>query len=201
MNNFAGQSLYDSYIYQLFNVFYAALPIMIYSVSDKEHDAETLVENKINYYEQGIHSRLFNSKVFWSWFFLGTWQSIILVYVPYLVLEYNFCDSNGFIQSFWASGTMVFGMCVVVANIKIVIISNTYNFLSLFIIIMSMALFLFSLLILSEFKTSEIYKLSYNLLSIPNYHLGNFLILVSTCLLDFGHEIYLSKLFLFVLFK
>ena len=175
------------------------MPIIIYAVSDKEHDPSVLVENKINYYEQGIHSRLFNSKVFWSWFFLGTWHSIILVYVPYLVLEYNFVERNGLMESFWASGMMVFGMCVVVANMKIIIISNTHNFISLFVIVMSMVLFLLSLLILAQVSTVEFYKMSADLLSNSYFHLGNLLILVSTSLIDFAHEIYLSILFIYII--
>jgi len=35
-NFFAGQTLYDSYAYQLFNVIYASLPIVIYAVFDEE---------------------------------------------------------------------------------------------------------------------------------------------------------------------
>ena len=193
MNNFSGQSLYDGYVYQLFNVLYASLPITIFAVMDKEHSPQTLIENKINYYEQGIHSRLFNSKVFWSWFFFGTWHSIIMVFVPYLLLEYNFCDKNGLIQSFWISGVVVFGICVIVVNFKVLIISNTHTFLSVFVLTMSIMLYLFSLLILSEFSTSELYKQAQNLLNIPYYNLANFLIIVATTVLDFGHEMYLSE--------
>lgn len=168
---------------------------MIYAVMDQEHSAETLVNNQINYYEQGIHSRLFNSKVFWSYFFFGAWHSIILVFVPYLFLEYNFCFSDGLIGDFWASGTMVFALCVMLANFKIIIISNSYSILSIFMIILSCLLFLFSFLIFSEFKSSELYKMAYNLLSIPSFYYGSFLILVSTSLMDYAHEMYLSKLF------
>lgn len=195
MNNFSAQTLYDPYIYQLFNVIYAAIPIFIYAVTDREHQAKILIENEINYYEQGIRSKLFNSKVFWSWFFFGTWHSIIMVYVPYLLIEFNFCYPTGLAQNFWASGTMVFALCVLVANIKVIIISNIYNFLSIFMNVMSSLLFLFSLLIFSEFSSSELYGMAKNLLKIPNFYYGIFLILVSTSLLDYGHEMYLSKIF------
>jgi len=169
---------------------------MIFAIHDKEQSPEILVENKINYYEQGIHSRLFNSKVFWSWFFFGTWHSIIIVFVSYLALEFNFCDKNGLVQDFWTSGAMVFGISVIVVNFKVLIISNNHNFVSLSVTTMSILLYLFSLLIISEISTSELYELSKSLLTIPNYNLGNFLIIVATTMLDFGHEMYLSK-FLF----
>ena len=55
-NNFSGQTLYDAWIYQMFNIFYSSMPIIIYAIFDKELHSRTLVENKINYYEQGIKS-------------------------------------------------------------------------------------------------------------------------------------------------
>ncbi len=55
-NNFAGQTLYDSFIYQLFNIFYASLPIIVFSIFDKEYPSLVLVQNKINYYEDGLKS-------------------------------------------------------------------------------------------------------------------------------------------------
>lgn len=168
------------------------MPITLFAIFDQEHKAETLLENKINYYEQGIHSRLFNSKVFWSWFFFGTWHSIIIVFVPYLSLELNFSDKNGLAESFWASGAMVFGICVIVVNLKVLIISNTLSVIGLTCITMSILLHLFSLLIMNEYTYGELYKIAVALLSIPNYNLGNFLIIASTCLLDFGHEMFLS---------
>ena len=36
MDVFSGQSLYDSYLYQLFNLFYTSLPIIIFAVFDQE---------------------------------------------------------------------------------------------------------------------------------------------------------------------
>ena len=122
---------------------------MIFAIHDKEQSPEILVENKINYYEQGIHSRLFNSKVFWSWFFFGTWHSIIIVFVSYVALEFNFCDKNGLVQDFWTAGAMVFGISVIVVNFKVLIISNNHNFVSLSVTTMSILLYLFSLLIIS----------------------------------------------------
>jgi phospholipid-transporting ATPase len=53
-NNFSGQTPYDSFIYQLFNVFYTSLPIIIFAVFDEEHSRKKLFENKQNYYRIGL---------------------------------------------------------------------------------------------------------------------------------------------------
>ncbi len=42
---FSGQALYDSVLYQLFNLLYAALPIIIYAVFDYEKTDDEFVTN------------------------------------------------------------------------------------------------------------------------------------------------------------
>ena len=139
-----------------------------------------------------MHSRLFNSKVFWSWFFLGTWQSILLAYIPYISLESNFCHKSGYNADLWISGTMIFGICVLVTNIKVLAFSNTYRFLNIFVMATTLLLYLISLLIISEINSSEIYLSGNFLLTIPNLHWGNLLAICCTALIDFAHEYYLS---------
>lgn len=146
------------------------------------------------YFILGMHSRLFNSKVFWSWFFLGTWQSIILAYIPYISLESNFCHISGYNVDLWISGTMVFGICVLITNVKVLAFSNTYRVLNMVVMIATLLLYLFSLIIIAEINSSEIYVSGKFLLTIPNLHLGNLLAICCTALIDFAHEYYLSTL-------
>jgi magnesium-transporting ATPase (P-type) len=56
LSTFSAQSLYDAFIYQLFNILYASMPIIIYAVFDEEHKPDILVQNNNNYYIQGLQS-------------------------------------------------------------------------------------------------------------------------------------------------
>ncbi len=60
---------------------------------------------------------------------------------------------------FWASGTMVFGMCVVVVNLKVLIFSNTHNFVSIVMIVGSLGIYLLSLAISNYVISNETYLL------------------------------------------
>lgn len=62
-------------------------------------------------------------------------------------------------MGFWESGTMTYGMCVVIANLKILMFSNLFNALNLSIMVLSFICYLLSLVIISEIKTSEVYYL------------------------------------------
>lgn len=44
-NHFSGQRIYDNIVYQLYNIFYTSMPIMIFAVFDKEYEDEELIKN------------------------------------------------------------------------------------------------------------------------------------------------------------
>ena len=54
---FSGQSLYDSYLYQCFNLFYTSLPIIIYAIFDQEFVVEEFLNN-FGLYKMGQLSKL-----------------------------------------------------------------------------------------------------------------------------------------------
>ena len=48
-NNFAGQSLYDQFLYQFYNLFYTAVPIIIYAVFDRQFKEKELLTDASHY--------------------------------------------------------------------------------------------------------------------------------------------------------
>lgn len=56
-NMFSGQTLYDAYLYQLFNLFYASMPIVIYAVFDEEFSGSFL-DKAPQAYKQGMEGEL-----------------------------------------------------------------------------------------------------------------------------------------------
>lgn len=74
---FSGQTLYDSFLYQFFNLFYASMPIIIYAIFDKEYDSNFL-DKCSSTYQIGLLGKMFNTKVFWIWFFNGVWQALLI---------------------------------------------------------------------------------------------------------------------------
>lgn len=50
---FSGQTLYDAYLYQMFNLFYASMPIVIYAVFDEEY-CSNFLDKAPSAYIQGI---------------------------------------------------------------------------------------------------------------------------------------------------
>lgn len=74
---FSGQRVYESWLYSLFNVFFASLPIVIYALVDKEFKDDSLMQYPF-LYEKGLKGQLFNGKRFWLWFSNAVVQSVII---------------------------------------------------------------------------------------------------------------------------
>jgi len=76
---FSGQQIYDTWLYSLFNVFYASLPIVIYALLDKQYrNKNKCLMVYPSLYQPGIKSVHFNGKRFWLWFINAVVQSVIV---------------------------------------------------------------------------------------------------------------------------
>lgn len=75
--NLSGVTLYDSNLYQLVNVIYTSVPIIIFSVLDKDAN-DLILEYSHQYYFPGPKKYFFNSLVFWQWIGFGAFQAILI---------------------------------------------------------------------------------------------------------------------------
>lgn len=69
---FSGQTLYEPWIYQLYNISFTALPIIWYALFDFEHTKEKLLA-KPKKYRIGINDECFGMRIFWRWIIYGAW--------------------------------------------------------------------------------------------------------------------------------
>ena len=178
-NDFSGQLLYDSWLYQCFNLFYCSLPIIVYALFDEEYPATLYVELKNPpvsvletnpaLYDIGFESKMFNSCEFWSWILNGTYQSAVLVFVrqinnfdidlikflsiysfSFFAIEPYFVYYNGAKNyHLLATGMVIFTECVVIANIKILNFSNSFHPFSFFVIIASILFYIMNLYVVN----------------------------------------------------
>lgn len=96
LGGFSGQMIYDAWIFQFFNIFFASLPIILYALFDEEfpntkyldvtHSPPNFLERSPHHYEPGMKSQLFNGKVFWSWILNGTVHSVIILFFSYFII-------------------------------------------------------------------------------------------------------------------
>jgi phospholipid-transporting ATPase len=79
---FSGTTIYDVYLYQLYNVIFTGMPIIWFAVFDWEYPKEEFMKHP-RHYKIGLENIFFNSYVFWRWFFYAVWQGSLLLFLSF----------------------------------------------------------------------------------------------------------------------
>lgn len=90
---FSGQTLYEPYIYQLFNITMTSLPIMYFALFDWEFPKTTLMKNPL-LYKMGMNYTEYGNNIFVKWFVLALWHGLIVYMVCLMVLNSIYTHKN-----------------------------------------------------------------------------------------------------------
>ncbi|CAG9332358.1 unnamed protein product [Blepharisma stoltei] len=120
---FSAQAFYNFWTYSMYNKVFTSLPICLYAVFDREMDYEVL-QSSPSYYRPGLNNELFNMKLFWLWMLEAIYQSVIIL----IISLYSLCavsgqQDTGLMDNMWVASTLVYGLIVIVVNIKICMLS------------------------------------------------------------------------------
>ena len=175
VNYFSGQYLYDPWIYQLFNIVFASLPIIWFGIYDKEVSYDILMGDS-RYYTQGIINKLFHNKRFWKWVFYGIIQAYFVYIYSFITCNYVY---SGYLHDITSKGSIAYSGVVLIVNIKILTTTSSHTYISFLLFLLSILSYYFMLWLMSLFKQFYIFN--------------NFKMVISSW------EFYLSTLFLIIL--
>ena len=132
---FSGQSIYDPWLYQLFNIVFSVFPILWFGIYDSER---TKIESMSNakFYSSVNTKLLFNNLNFWKWIFTGIFQGLAVFIFVFSNNTYANNDS-GEIQDFKSMGMMTYSIVVIIVNLKVFQMTSVHGFFSIFFLIFS----------------------------------------------------------------
>ncbi len=182
---FSGQTIYDPFLYQMFNILFSSLPIIFYTVYDKEISSLKVDYKKkwIKYYVDGLVDKYFNFKQFWKWIFYGLFQSFIIYIIIFKI------NLNG---DLILNGTKIYSAIILIVNLKIMFKINNHTIISLFIFIISNSIYYVFVYFLSKNKKNFIFGNFDNFFYCINYYLEIIIILVICFLNDIGLKLMFS---------
>jgi phospholipid-transporting ATPase len=189
VNMFSGQILYDPILFQLYNIMFTALPIVVYALVDKEFPGSYLEKNP-RLYKGGLSDSYFNSKIFWFNFMLAAFQAILIPIFSFFSMEGQFVDCSGHMSGFWNSGMMCYGALIIVVNFKILLISQNANLLNYLAVFGSIAAFIVCFLIFNHLKFDLAYEDFHKNYDHFALYFGTILILCSTTLIEWAYARY-----------
>lgn len=191
LNFFSGQTLYDRWIYQLFNPIFTCLPIIWYGIYDIEMEPNELIAKPM-YYVQGMISKLFHFKRFWKWMVCGIIDALFVFLIAFFSLS---SSNNGQSLDMWGIGTMAYSSVVIIANLKLIIYTNTHSIISTLIFFISILSYFIVVFIMSFFPVFYNYDNFYEIILDKLYYFSSLLVIslcalvdiaVSKCLLYYG---------------
>eukprot|EP01071_Lankesteria_metandrocarpae_P006540 Lankesteria_metandrocarpae@DN4393_c0_g1_i2.p1 len=144
----SGQTMYLEVIYQLYNVFLTAMPIIIYGVFEQDVDRKSSMSHP-QLYKAGITNSYMNLFVFSQWMLGALWHSVAIFALPYLATTGNMITiPEGWPTDIWFTGQLMFFCIMMVVNLRVLSESYYYTWMLWFWLIVSiLAWFIFMLML------------------------------------------------------
>jgi phospholipid-transporting ATPase len=191
---YSGQTLYDPWIYQLFNIVFASIPIIWFGIYDQETKYSVLYLDS-RYYIQGVVNKLFHTVRFWKWVIYGLLQASILFVFAYYCN--NSIDQQGYHQDLFSVGSMIYSSIVLLVNFRILLSTNTHSVISISIFFLSIFSYYIIILLMSYYYRFANFNNFYMIMTSSNFYLSTLLILVLCLVIDMG-MVKLLKLYDFI---
>ena len=121
---FSGQQFIDDPIYELYNVIYTALPVLVLSVLDQPLPADTLQNNPLIYKLSKQHG--FRPSMFFTWIGRSFVHALVIFFVAYAQIAWvDVNRSDGRSDGMWFFSSIVY-MCVVLTPTLVVLFEMSY---------------------------------------------------------------------------
>ena len=136
---FSGQSIYDPWLYQLFNIAFSVLPILWFGIYDSERTKSVSMSNAKFY--SSVNTNLYNNLNFWKWIFNGIFQGLAVFIFVFFSNNTYANNNSGEIQDFKSMGMMTYSIVVIIVNLKVFQMTSVHGFVSIFFLIISIGSF------------------------------------------------------------
>ena len=156
---FSGQTLYEPIIYQFYNVAFTAFPIIIFAMLDQEFTKKTFLTDPRKYCI-GLTNEYFSYNLVTRTIFKGIFNGLLTVMFVINGLNGSHVGAYGLNGDLWVSGTLIYAIVVVNANLFVMQRTSTHNWVSTIFLILSVASFYLCFFVESLYPWSgPLYKL------------------------------------------
>ncbi|KAG7391972.1 hypothetical protein PHYPSEUDO_002678 [Phytophthora pseudosyringae] len=126
---FSGTMIYSALIQQGYNLFFTALPIVVFSAYDKDLPKKTVLEYPALYHAEVRKTSFFSHKMFWKWIFLGIIDSIG-IYYAILAVGWNI-ERGGNTIEYLSMETLGWTILCIVVNARFCLLVNSWDILEI----------------------------------------------------------------------
>ena len=102
-STFSGQTIFDKWLYQMYNVMFTAAPIVVFALLDREFERSEF-KKRPELYKIGLTNACFSWSLFWAYMVKAMLNGAILLVVVYGATDGTKLYYDGRISSFWMTG-------------------------------------------------------------------------------------------------
>merc|ERR1711916_148747 len=185
---FTGETIYQSNLIPLFNVFFAAAPILVLASLDQDVSADSSLEYPELYFD-GQENREFNVQLFVVWVATGIFHSAVIFFGSVAVFAGTAASSIGQTSGVWTLGAVVYTNVVLVVNAKVALEVKNWTWLNVISLVISIAMWFIMLIFASTVPSlfPETYWVAFQLFADPRYWLSMILIPTAALIPDFSY--------------
>jgi len=120
--NFSGQPNYDQKLYQLYNMIFTSVPIVLYAILDRAAPQISFLERTPAAYIPSRQGLYFSYQMFFRWMACGFIQAIFIsMYAQSAAGEASTCGEGHPFGDLWMEGQLVYFLVVLLANVTLVL--------------------------------------------------------------------------------
>eukprot|EP01089_Gocevia_fonbrunei_P020871 TRINITY_DN787_c0_g5_i1.p1 TRINITY_DN787_c0_g5~~TRINITY_DN787_c0_g5_i1.p1 ORF type:complete len:544 (-),score=125.85 TRINITY_DN787_c0_g5_i1:52-1557(-) len=192
---FSAQTLFDSWAVSVYNILFTGLPILMVAIFDQNVRAQEMYDYP-ELYTRGIQGKDFHRGRFWTWQGLGIIQSLVITYFGFFSVWDGTIASNGWTHGLFSMGATVLTGVILVVNLKIFLITNTWTVFNHFGLYFSVFLWYVFLLIYTlipkniVIDPNDLFWVTYNLMATANFWLYSLCVVVICFVPDFAYKYY-----------
>ena len=179
---FSGQTNYDQWIFQFFNIFFTAFPVMWFAVFDYEHSAYDFMQDPA-LYDMGIRNKKFGKWNLWRWLFEALWHSAVLTGIGTIIFISP--DSDGKMADLFTQGSLTLLAVIVAVTVKIMVESSQHSLWFWVICVFSVVSYFICHWGLSLFSWSSLYGTYSYMFNVVKLYVGIIWICFAIALVDF----------------
>ena len=174
VSGWSGQTIYNIYLLQIYNVAFTCFPIVVYAVMDLEFDKTEFLERP-RLYRKGLKEYFLT----WKRYFWSTLEAVIhglLVFVvAYVVFDASLAK-DGLTNDLRNDGNLCYASVVIVVTAKILFDSNTINILVVMAAVGSITAYFFFVYSMGLIVEFEIYDQLPEIHHFPQQYFAMFLL-------------------------
>ena len=173
-NFFSGQTLYEAFSYQLYNVIETFLPIFLYGIFDRTLSKKQFLSNP-KLYKVGPKNIYFNKKIYFSWICSAMFISFYICFSCLSIFDLG-TTKNGHFFGLWNYGNMCLLAIILIVNLKLLAISNSYSILSIIFFVISILSFYVLWFLFSVWKSNDLYTTFWECVSYCEFYVFHFVV-------------------------